>query len=365
MVEIGAGGGSLARVDSMNRILVGPESAGSEPGPACYGRGGPEPTVTDADVALGKIDPTRFAGGKIEVDGGKAAAALESQVGKPLGLSTEAAAYGVAEIVDENMANAARVHAVERGAEVRARTLVAFGGAAPLHAARLAEKLGVKRVIVPSGAGVGSAIGFLEAPAAFELVRSLYMRLDRFDTTAANALLGAMSSEASALAREAAGDQELGEQRRAFMRYAGQGHEIPVELPSRPLTESDPAELRRAFEAEYDRLFARHIPGAAIEIMSWVVLVSGAETDPGRLDSPASQPAPQAAGSRTVFDARLGKQLEVPVFERIRLEPGAQIAGPALIVEDATSTYISASFDAVVDAGKALILTAKVSEGQS
>jgi len=365
MVEIGAGGGSLARVDAMQRILVGPDSAGSEPGPACYGRGGTEPTVTDADIALGKIDPTRFAGGKIEIDREKAVAALDAQIAKPLGLATEAAAYGVAEIVDENMANAARVHAVERGAEVRARTLVAFGGAAPLHAARLAEKLGVKRVIVPSGAGVGSAIGFLEAPAAFELVRSLYMRLDRFDTAAANALLGEMSSEASALAREPAGGQELGEQRRAFMRYAGQGHEIPVELPSRSLTEADPVELRRAFEAEYDRLFARHIPGAAIEIMSWVVLVSCAESSPARLDAPASQSAPQAVGSRVVFDARLGKQIEVPVFERMRLQPGSQFAGPALIVEDATSTYVSASFDAAVDAGKALILTAKVSEGQS
>lgn len=365
MVEIGAGGGSLARVDAMKRILVGPESAGAEPGPACYGRGGTEPTVTDADLALGKIDPSRFAGGKIEVDSSKAASALDANVGGPLGLSTESAAYGVAEIVDENMANAARVHAVERGAEVRARTLVAFGGAAPLHASRLAEKLGVKRVIVPSGAGVGSAIGFLEAPAAFELVRSLYMRLDRFDTATANALLEAMSSEATALAREAAGDQQLGEQRRAFMRYSGQGHEIPVELPGRPLTSADTAVLRQAFEAEYDRLFARHIPGAAIEIMSWVVLVSVAESQPPRLSSPEPQPPPaESAGTRNVFDARLGKRVDVPVFERDNLRPGSHVSGPALIVEDGTSTYVSASFDAAVDAGGALILTFKT-EGQS
>ncbi|MCL4767561.1 MAG: hydantoinase/oxoprolinase family protein [Hyphomicrobiaceae bacterium] len=365
MVEIGAGGGSLARVDAMRRILVGPESAGAEPGPACYGRGGAEPTVTDADVALGKIDPARFAGGKIEIDGGKAAAALEDRIGNPLGLATEAAAYGVAEIVDENMANAARVHAVERGAEVRARTLVAFGGAAPLHAARLAEKLGVERIIVPADAGVGSAIGFLEAPAAFELVRSLYMRLDRFDAPSANALLQAMSSEASALASEAAGGRPLTEQRRAFMRYAGQGHEIPVELPGRPLTGDDLAALRQAFEAEYDRLFARHIPGAAIEIMSWVVLVSCAESRPDRLGAPPPRPAPTPAGTRDVFDARLGKKLEVPVLERARLQPGTRIAGPALIVEDGTSTYVSASFDALVDAGWALVLTAKAPEGRS
>ncbi len=362
MVEIGAGGGSLARVDAMKRILVGPESAGAEPGPACYGRGGTEPTVTDADLALGKIDPARFAGGKIAIDGGKAAAALDAHVGEPLGLDLEAAAYGVSEIVDESMANAARVHAVERGAEVRARTLVAFGGAAPLHAARLAEKLGIKRIIVPSGAGVGSAIGFLEAPAAFELVRSLYMRLDRFDSVAANALLESMTEEATALAREAAGEGRLGEQRRAFMRYAGQGHEIPVDLPNRALTEADAPALRQQFEGEYDRLFARHIPGAAIEIMSWVVLVSGAETRPSRLGASAVRAAATPAGVRTVFDARLGRSVEVPVFERGQLHAGAQITGPALIVEDGTSTYVSASFDAVVDAGEALLLTAKESE---
>jgi len=364
MVEIGAGGGSIARVDALKRIHVGPESAGSEPGPACYNRGGTEPTVTDADVTLGKIDPSRFAGGKIEVDPRKAANALESNVGAPLGLDTQAAAYGVAEIVDENMANAARVHAVERGAEVRARTMVAFGGAAPLHASRVAEKLGIMRVVIPAGAGVGSAIGFLDAPAAFELVRSLYMRLDRFDAATATALLDAMSQEATALASEAAGDQPLREQRRAFMRYAGQGHEIPIELPNRALTEADTVAIRQTFEAEYDRLFARHIPGAAIEIMSWVVLVSSDERRPEKLATPPRRSAPPPAGIRTVFDAQLGKKLEVPAFERDSLEPGTQISGPAIVVEDGTSTYISASFDAAVDAGKALILTAKVSEGR-
>ncbi len=365
MVEIGAGGGSLARVDTLKRILVGPESAGAEPGPACYDRGGTNPTVTDADLTLGKIDPSRFAGGKIEVDSRKAARALDSHVGSVLGLDTEKSAYGVAEMVDESMANAARVHAVERGAEARARTLVAFGGAAPLHAARVAEKLGVRRIIIPSGAGVGSAIGFLDAPAAFELVRSLYMRLDRFDVMAANTLLASMSAEASALAREAASNQLLKEHRRAFMRYSGQGHEIPVELPNRALTDADTAALRQAFEAEYDRLFARHIPGAAIEIMSWVVLVSCDERKPTRLASPTPCVAPPPTSRRAVLDARLGKRIEVPVWERDQLQPGTEIAGPAVIVEDGTSTYVSASFDAAVDAGNALVLSAKTSEARS
>ncbi len=362
MVEIGAGGGSLARIDTMKRIMVGPESAGSEPGPASYGRGGVEPAVTDADLALGKIDPSRFAGGKIGIDPAKAAEALDTYIGQPLNLTTEAAAYGVAEIVDENMANAARVHAVERGAEVAARTLVAFGGAAPLHTSRLAEKLGIERIIVPADAGVGSAIGFLEAPAAFELVRSLYMRLDRFDTKLANDLLDTMSSEATVLAKEAAGDATLTETRRVFMRYSGQGHEISVDLPGHALQMSDIAGLRAAFEAEYDRLFARHIPGAAIEVMSWVVLASSKESEAKRLVTPAPQVALGPSGTRTVFDAKLGKSVDVPVYERPRLKPGARVTGPALIVEDGTSTYVSASYDASIDGGLALVLTAKKGE---
>src|SRR5690606_26679253 len=177
MVEIGAGGGSIAHVDSMRRITVGPKSAGSEPGPACYDLGGTEPTVTDADVVLGRIDPAGFAGGRVTMDPLKAETALSKGVGGPLDLSPALAAFGVSEIVDENMANAARVHAVERGKNLDGRAMVAFGGAAPLHAARLAEKLGVDRVVVPTGAGVGSAIGFLRAPIAYEVVRSRYMRL--------------------------------------------------------------------------------------------------------------------------------------------------------------------------------------------
>ncbi|RTM11657.1 MAG: hydantoinase/oxoprolinase family protein, partial [Bradyrhizobiaceae bacterium] len=182
MVEIGAGGGSIAHVDAMKRVTVGPESASSEPGPACYGRGGQRPAVTDADVALGMIDPDAFAGGTIKLDPELSKKALLSSVGEPLGLSAETAAYAVHEVVCENMASAARVHAVERGEIVGQHTLIAFGGAAPLHAARVAEKIGVSRVIVPSNAGVGSAVGFLAAPIAYELVRSRHVRLDDFDT---------------------------------------------------------------------------------------------------------------------------------------------------------------------------------------
>ncbi|MBW8854586.1 MAG: hydantoinase/oxoprolinase family protein, partial [Bradyrhizobium sp.] len=266
MVEIGAGGGSIARLDDLKRITVGPDSAGSEPGPACYGRGGERPTVTDADVWLGKIDPERFAGGSIPLDVARAEAALERAIGAALALTPEMAAYGVGEIIDENMANAARGHAVERGVAVKDHTLVAFGGAAPLHAARLAEKLGIGRIVIPPDAGVGSAVGFLRAPITYELVRSRYMRLDRFEPEAATALLDGMSREARELAAAAAGERAVEERRAAFMRYRGQGHEIAIDLPVRTLRAGDETPLREAFEAEYRRLFERHIPGAVIEV---------------------------------------------------------------------------------------------------
>ena len=199
MVEIGAGGGSIAHVDTMGRIAVGPESAGADPGPACYGRGGTEPAVTDANLTLGRYDPARFAGGTMRLDAAAAHDALAARVGGRLALTTEMAALGVIEMVDENMANAARVHAIESGKTYEGRTLIAFGGGGPVHACRVAEKLGIRHVLVPSGAGVGSAIGFLRAPVGYEVVRSLYQRFSTFDVVAVNTLLADMEAEAMAV----------------------------------------------------------------------------------------------------------------------------------------------------------------------
>jgi N-methylhydantoinase A len=351
MVEIGAGGGSIARVDRLKQITVGPDSAGADPGPACYGRGGKAPTVTDADLLLGRIDPVGFAGGRMTLDRTAAETALRREVAAPLDLAIELAALGVSEIVDENMANAARVHAIESGKDARGRTLVAFGGAAPLHAARMAEKLGLDHVLVPSYAGVGSAVGFLRAPIAYEIVRSGLQRLDQFDHRRVNALYATMRTEAESIVRRGAGDAPLSETRSAFMRYRGQGHEIAVLLPTRTYRDSDAVLLHTAFEDEYRRLYHRVIPGVEVEVLSWVLLLSA--------PSPAETAAPLAtrrpytpppARFCRVFDPDTGEFIEAAIHERRGLRPGAAISGPAIIVEDETSTVVTRLFDARIDA---------------
>ena len=349
MVEIGAGGGSIASVDTLGRIAVGPHSAGSEPGPVCYRRGGSEPTVTDADVALGRIDPVTFSGGRIALDKAGAERAIKTRVGDKLNLAAEHAALGISEVVDENMASAARVHGIESGKDLRPRTLIAFGGAAPLHAARVAEKIGVSRVLIPTNASVGSAVGLLRAPVAYEVVRGRLMRLSTFDPVAANGLLAEMRAEAEAIVRQGAPVADHTEQRSVFMRYRGQGHEIAVPLPVRDFTSADGAAIKGLFEEAYRRLYSRPIPGVEIEILSWVIAV-GAPAE-GELavasEIKASVPAPKSR--RRVFDPASGEFLDVPIYWRPELAPGARIAGPAVIAENDTSTVVSPVFDAQID----------------
>jgi len=354
MVEIGAGGGSIAEVDSMRRIAVGPESAGSEPGPACYGRDGGRPTVTDADLVLGRIHPDHFAGGRMRLDRRAADEALRRGVGERLGVEPAHAALGVSEIVDENMSNAARVHAIESGKEIEPRTLVAFGGAAPLHAARIAEKLGMRQVVVPRGAGVGSAIGFLRAPIAYELTRSFHQRIGALDLSAVNDLLASMRAQARSVVEAGAGGRPLSETRTAFMRYVGQGHEVGVELPVRidtPRLEADGAEvLMRAFEREYERLYERTIPNLDAEILTWVLMIStdGTSEPHPRVVYDAPEEAATSTRVRTIMDSARGEYIEVSEYRRDELGAGAMVRGPAVIVEEDTTTMVTARFDARV-----------------
>ena len=350
MVEIGAGGGSIAVVDRLGRIAVGPESAGAQPGPACYGQGGSAPTVTDADLAMGRIDPTAFSGGRIALDEQAATDALESGVGAPLDLAPQMAALGVSEMVGENMAGAARVHAIEIGATLGERTMIAFGGAAPLHAARLAEKLDMDRILIPTAAAVGSAIGFLRAPVAYEVVRSAYQVVSAFDADSTNRVLEEMRAEAAAIVARGAPGAATREHRHAYMRYLGQGHEVVVPLPNRTWGRGDTGIIRAAFEAAYEALYGRIIPKLDLEIVSWSVGVSAVAEEVDPVDPPAPAAAPAPRGTRPVLDPGAAAWSRRSSTAARIFAAGARVEGPALIVESDTTAVVSAAFAASVDA---------------
>jgi len=354
MVEIGAGGGSLASVDALQRTRIGPESAGSEPGPACYDRGGRHATVTDADLVLGKLDPTGFAGGRMQLNAAAARQALLDDVGSRLDMTAQQAAHAVSEVVGENMAAAARAHLAEWGKGVEGRTLIAFGGAAPLHACTLADKLKLDRVIVPANAGVGSAVGFLLAPVSFEVVRSRYMRLDALDTAAVDEVMAAMRNEALEVVRELVSEHELVESRKAFMRYLGQGYEIAVGLDGDDAITS--RELRQRFESEYRRLYGRTIPDLAIEVLSWTLALAGPAPAAAAQDSFRRECLAAADGRRELLDVVSSSLVQADTYQRAKLSPGDHLAGPALIVEAQTTVYVAAGFQALVSAAGHLIL---------
>ena len=365
MVEIGAGGGSLAHVDSLGQIRVGPESAGSQPGPACYGRGGTAPTVTDSDLILGKLDPAGFAGGSIPLYTERATEALDIHIGSKLDMEAVEAAWGVAEMVDENMANAARVHAVENGEDLSQYTMIAFGGAAPLHAARLCEKLGIHRCLIPQGAGVGSAIGFLRAPFSFEANNSVFMQLSSFDPVRVKQLFADMEKEASAFVRSCDQDANIKTEYKVYMRYAGQGWEIPVPLTVQHITKPDTADYKACFEREYEQLFARTVAGMEIEITVWSV---NAYTEP-----PEVRPVQQQGHQRTLettntrpfFDPALSTFVNATVAQRDAVKDTTQIIGPAMLTEDETTIIVPSSRDAVACGDGTIVVFAKQDGGQT
>lgn len=358
MVEIGAGGGSIARVNHLGVVQVGPDSAGSSPGPAAYGLGGELPTVTDAHAALGTVDPARFAVGKVQLDPQRARASLVQGLTAQTGLEPEAAAQAVIDIVTENMANAARVHASELGKSADESTLIAFGGAAPLHAALLARKLGIAKLVIPASAGVGSALGFLWAPVAYQTVRSLHQRIDRADHAAIEALLAELTAHADDIVLRAAPGAPLQRQRTVYMRYAGQGHEIPVDLPEGPFDGAAAQALHERFEARYASLYGRSLPHIAAEAVSWSVAVeAGGRTAPAPDDVPADTGRATPSSKRRVYDADAAAWHDVPVYERTALLPGQWLIGPALVVEDETTTQIIAGFEVRSSRLGALVLT--------
>ena len=347
MVEIGAGGGSLAHVDSMRQIRVGPESAGSEPGPACYGRGGERPAVTDADLVLGKLDPDNFAGGSILLHKDNAAKSLISVVGETLDLDAQTSAYGLCEVVDENMANAARVHAVENGEDLSEYTMIAFGGAAPLHAGRLCEKLGVERMLVPTGAGVGSAIGFLRAPFSFEANRSVYMRLSDFKVDVIQKILSELEAESSSFVRSCDATAKMRNEYKAYMRYTGQGEEIPIILSKEQALNPNAENFQQLFEADYIALFGRAVDGMDIEVTVWSVNTSTIPADVDAIHLSESKEQATAAGKRAIFDPAIGDSVQATIILRDSLQAGSFISGPAAITEDETTIILPSSRHAI------------------
>jgi N-methylhydantoinase A len=340
MIEIGAGGGSIARVDSLGLLKVGPESSGADPGPVCYGQGGAEPTVTDADLVLGYLDPDYFLGGKMRLDVNGARQAL-SRLAEPLGMTVEQAAWGVHQIVNENMANAARAHLGERGKDPRRMPIYAFGGAGPVHGYRVAEILRLPALISPFGAGVGSTFGLLAAPLAFDFVRSAYSRLDQQDWRLANKLLDEMVEEGRQILQGSGlPAREIGYQRTADMRYVGQGHEVSVRLPNGALGERHRSEISAEFEETYRELYGRKGPDVPLEIINWRVVANGPRPEMSfKPSSETSTRSDPRKGSRRAYFPECGGFVETPVYDRYILKPGMEFSGPA-IVEERESTLI-------------------------
>ena len=342
MIEIGAGGGSIARIDPMGLLKVGPESAGAEPGPVCYGYGGAEPTVTDADLVLGYLDPDYFLGGQLRIDLAAARGAIKERIADPLGVSIEEAAWGIHQIVNESMANAARIHTLERGKDPHRFPVFAFGGAGPVHGFRIAKALGSPAVIVPFGAGVMSAAGFLTAPLAFDFVRSWPGRIDHLDWQEANTLLNEMEAEGQALLEKSGVlPEQISHQRVADIRYAGQGHEIQVPLPVGQLSRDSVSTIINSFEEVYRRLYARLSQSVPIEIINWRVTSSSpaprVRLQVARNEQTVSQTARK--GSRKAYFPELGGYHDTPVYNRYGLLHGTSFSGPA-IVEERESTVI-------------------------
>jgi len=352
LIEIGAGGGSIAHVDQLDLLKIGPDSAGSDPGPVCYGRGGEQPTVTDADLILGYLGAGSFLGGRMTLDPGRARRAIDEKVARPLGLSIGEAALGMHAIVNENMANAARIHTVERGHDPAAYTLVAFGGAGPVHAYGVARRLGIKRIIVPQSAGVGSALGLHLAPRSYHLARTVIGTLQGLDWSAVERAYAEMTREAVDVLKDAGVKRrDISFIRIADMRYAGQRKELAVALPTGRLSTRKAAAIRRAFEDSYERVYRRIHDGHDVETLTWRLVAEG----PPIVNAAELHHAPQndsrraLTGRRPMLFEGWSKARDCAVYDRRLLAPGRRVRGPAAIEETESTIIVGPDAQAVVD----------------
>jgi N-methylhydantoinase A len=359
LIEIGAGGGSIARVDRMGLLKVGPDSAAADPGPACYGLGGRWPTVTDADLLLGYLDAEFFLGGRMRLDATAARRAIDEHVARPLGLDVVEAAWGIHRVVNENMAAAARIHGIERGKDLRQYPLFAFGGAGPVHCWQVARILRVPRVLLPFGAGAMSAYGLLAAPLAFDFVRTRRARLDGADWPALNAMFRDMEREGRALLRRAAvAAKDVRVNRVAEMRYLGQGHEVEAPIPGGTLTPTSLRAITAGFETAYRALYHRLPQGVPIEALNWRVTVAGPRPAVG-FGAPARSARKRRSAvkaTRPAYFAEAGGFVATPVYDRYALGPGARFNGPAIIEERESTAVIGPGARCRVDGGLAVVV---------
>jgi N-methylhydantoinase A len=340
LIEIGAGGGSIAAIDSLGFMKVGPRSAGSEPGPVAYGRGGTEPTVTDANIVLGYLNPATFAGGKVPIDREAAAGAIGA-LGAQAGLSTERAAWGIYDVVNENMASAARVHIAERGRDPRDFALLCTGGGGPVHAYYVARKLGLRSIVCPASADVASALGLLVAPGRVDKVATVDLRLDSCDMAELERVFAALEEEAAATLAETGLDAHaITFERKADGRFFGQGFELVAPLPPGPYSDASRAHVAAAFRAEYARKYSRTPPDIPIDFVN--VRVSATAPAPGgalALSGLAAQGEPVPEGTRPVYFPEAAGFTETPVHRREALGVGHSLTGP-VVIEEAGSTLI-------------------------
>ncbi len=353
MIEIGAGGGSIARVDTLGLLKVGPDSAGADPGPACYGRGGVQPTVTDADLLLGFLDPGFFLGGRMQLDRDAAARAVGTLGGR-LGMDVTATAWGIHQVVNEQMAGAARMHAIEQGKDPRDYPVFGFGGAGPVHAYRVAEILRAPELIVPLGAGVTSTVGFLVAPVAFDFVRSHVGLLRELDWATINLRFSEMEDEGFAiLAAAGVARDDVAVIRSAELRYTGQGHQVTVPVPIGTLDQASADRLEAEFEQTYRRLYGRVATGNPIEAVNWRVVTTAPQhslpLDAIAASGLASSAGTARKGERDVYQPELGRYAPVPVYDRYALRAGAEFEGPAIVEERESTVVIGAGAKVTVD----------------
>jgi N-methylhydantoinase A len=366
LIEIGAGGGSKAWVDAMGLLKVGPQSAGSVPGPVCYNRGGMTPTVTDADLVLGYLSPDYFLGGEMQLEMGKVEQAMTALAAERLGLGAVEAAAGVHRIVNENMAAATRMYIAEKGRDHRKYALVAFGGAGPVHAYELARLLKLSRLIIPLGAGVMSAFGFLVAPPAVDLVRSAVSGLAAVDWAAVAAFYDEMERQAVALLRDAGADPATIEiTRLADMRYVGQGFEVETPVPDGAIAPPMAAPLQRSFLEAYERQFDRRIADIPLEVLSWRLRASAEPPKVGlRFVGVSNAGGDPVKGVRRVYFPEHGF-VQARVFDRYRLRPGERFAGPAVVEERESTSIIGPDAEFHIDRHLNLIVDIRYAEGSA